>query len=144
MGAIVGVSLSNPRTQTWQILEVLHLCLRSHRRSAFTPAMPTPPPHTIAGDGLTFTHSLMHLPHGATHLTPTLSPSRPAPACSARRAGLEISRALGEIIYGDTSTSLYINLSVYIVLYKYIIKVNKYPILYVLYKFIDIYSLIQA
>jgi hypothetical protein len=95
MGAIVGVSLSNPRTQTWQILEVLHLCLRSHRRSAFTPAMPTPPPHTIAGDGLTFTHSLMHLPHGATHLTPTLSPSRPAPACSARRAGLEISRALG-------------------------------------------------
>jgi hypothetical protein len=86
----------------------------------------------------------MHLPHGAAHLTPTLSPSRLAPACSAHRAGPEILRALGEIIYGDTSTSLYINLSVYIVLYKYIIKVNKYPVLYVLYKFIDIYSLIQA
>jgi hypothetical protein len=111
------------------------LCL--HSRDA------NPAPHTIAGDGLTFTHS------PCTYLT--VLPTSPLPyplhvllLPAAHAAGPKISRALGEIIYGDTSTSLYINLSVYIVLYKYIIKVNKYPVLYVLYKFIDIYSLIQA
>jgi hypothetical protein len=39
---------------------------------------------------------------------------RPATKIRSSQAGLEISRALGEIIYGGPSTSLYINLFVYI------------------------------